>query len=305
MDGGSFFGSDAGALTDAGLDADAGAGHDAGSDAGATADAGAPDAGTPDAGIADAGNPAAAVDALRNLATGSACYRYRWLNRGQMPIGYAKGLALTYARAVCQPARSDLAIVRRAASADAGRDALAHYAPEYQALNLSNAVAGIETMRHVFTLLIGLGMRESSGRHCEGRDTSASNYTSDTSEAGAWQTSWNSRAFSPELVNLYNVYDTSTAGCFRSDYEQGVTCNATSWMNWGTGATGLRFQELSKGCPGFAAEYAAVMLRVAGGSTGHYGPLRRKEAELRLECDSLLQSIESLVASRPEVCSAL
>jgi len=47
------------------------------------------------------------------------------------------------------------------------------------------------------------------------------------------------------------------------------------------------------------------MLRVAGGSVGHYGPLRRKEAELRTECDQMLQKVQTLVEANPGVCALL
>jgi hypothetical protein len=89
-----------------------------------------------------------------------------------------------------------------------------------------------------------------------------------------------------------------------SAYAEGVTCSAANWQNWGTG-DGAMFQQLEKECPGFAAEYAAVMLRVQGGSLGHYGPLRTKAAEILPECDAMLQGVQAIVAAHPEVCSVL
>ena len=284
---------------DAGLD-DAGARLDAGTpvvDAGMDAGTSTPDAGAP----ADAG---VQVDAIKALAVGSACYRYQWPNRGQMPRGYIKGVALSFARGVCAPARSDIAVVSMAKTTNTQRDALAWYSTEFAALNLSNAVAGLDTFRHTYTLLIGLGMRESSGEHCTGRDMSATNTTADSAEAGAWQTSYDSRGSSPQLPILFAQYRASTRGCFLSTYAEGVTCSAANWQNWGTG-DGAVFQQLEKECPGFAAEYAAVMLRVQGGSLGHYGPLRTKAAELRPECDTMLQGVQAIVAEHPEVCSVL
>jgi hypothetical protein len=289
-------------------------------DAGAPVDAGRPDASVTDAGLrldagVDAGSPprdagfsadaGAQRDAITALAVGSACYRYQWPNRGQMPRGYIKGVALSFARGVCLPMRSDIVLVSSAKTTNTQRDVLAWYGTEFAALNMNNSVAGLDTFRHTYTLLIGLGMRESSGEHCTGRDTSATNTTSDSAEAGAWQTSYDSRGSSPELPILFNRYRTSTTGCFLSTYAEGVTCNAANWQNWGTGADGLLFQRLEKECPGFAAEYAAVMLRVQGGSSGHYGPLRTKAAEIRPECDAMLQGVQAIVAAHPEVCSVL
>jgi len=44
---------------------------------------------------------------------------------------------------------------------------------------------------------MGLGMRESSGRYCEGRDRNANNVTSDTAEAGLFQMSWDIHGVKP------------------------------------------------------------------------------------------------------------
>ena len=44
---------------------------------------------------------------------------------------------------------------------------------------------GAVTLRHLFALILGLGMRESSGRYCEGRDMSASNVSAETAECGS------------------------------------------------------------------------------------------------------------------------
>jgi hypothetical protein len=295
---------DAGGADDASVPLDSGIPVDAGMDGGVSDAGSAVDAGTspPDAGSADAG---AQISAITALAVGSSCYRYQWPGRGQMPRGYIKGVALSFARSVCQPARSDIALVSMSKTTNTQRDALAWYSAEFTALNMSNAVAGLDTFRHTYTLLVGLGMRESSGEHCTGRDTSATNTTSDSAEAGAWQTSYDSHGSSPELPILFNQYRTSTRGCFLSTYAEGVTCNAANWQNWGTGADGVLFQQLEKECPGFAAEYAAVMLRVQGGSLGHYGPLRTKSAEIRAECDLMFQGVQAIVAAHPEVCSIL
>ena len=45
-------------------------------------------------------------------------------------------------------------------------------------------------LRRLFVLLMGLGMRESSGQYCEGRDRSAHNTSADTAEAGLFQVSF-------------------------------------------------------------------------------------------------------------------
>ncbi len=245
------------------------------------------------------------ITSIKNIAATSQCYKYSWKNRGQMPKGYVQGVALAFAKAVCEPGRSDVVLVSKPKTVDNAHDALAWYSSTYAALGMSNTKAGVDTLRHAYALLIGLGMRESSGQHCVGRDTSATNYTSSSAEAGAWQTSWDSHSSSAELPKLFSKYRASSSGCYLETFRDGVTCSPTDWKNWGSPSDGLDFQRIEKACPAFAAEYAAVMLRVSGGSSGHYGPLRTRAAEIRPECDAMLQQVQSAVESDPAVCSAL
>jgi hypothetical protein len=247
----------------------------------------------------------ATIAAIKTLAGTSACSQYSWKDRGQAPRGYVKGVALAFARAVCNRTRSDVLVVSRAKTGVDASDALSWFDSNFAAVGMRNDVAGSEPLRHTYTLLLGLGMRESSGEHCTGRDMAATNVSSDSAEAGAWQTSWDSRSASTELPILFNLHKASSRGCFLDTFAEGVTCSAANLKNWGTGADGLAFQQLEKECPGFAAEYAAVMLRVQGGSMGHYGPLRTKAAEIRPECDALFQKIEGIVEQDPSVCAEL
>jgi hypothetical protein len=258
------------------------------------------DASTPDTSPTDG----ATLASIESIALGSSCYTYSWKDRGQAPRGYIKGVADVFARAVCNQTRSDVVLVSKAKTTDAEHDALAWYSTEFANLGMSNDVAGLDTLRHVYTLLIGLGMRESSGEHCCGRDTSATNTTADSAEAGAWQTSYDSHTLSTELPKLFTAYKASSAGCYRSTFADGVTCSAANWQDWGTG-DGYDFQKLEKECPGFAAFYAAVILRVSGGSVGHYGPLRTKAAEVRPECDAMLKQVQTLVTNNPGLCASL
>jgi len=253
---------------------------------------------------ADALPPAVTVDDIKQLAGASACYDYQWKDRGQAPKGYVQGVALVFARAVCNPARSDVVVVSEANTGDDAHDALSWYNSNFAALGMNNDQAGVDTLRHAYTLLLGLGMRESSGEHCCGRDTSATNTTADTAEAGAWQTSYNSHVFSPELPILFDKYKADSSGCLLDTFSAAVTCSATNWENWGSG-DGAVFQQLEKECPAFAAEYAAVMLRVSGGTSGHYGPLRTKAAEVRPECDEMFHQVQSAVEKNLAACAAL
>lgn len=244
------------------------------------------------------------------IAAESSCADYYWKDRGHAPLAYMKGMALVFAGAVCHADRSDVLLVSEAKTSDLEHDALAWYdeADIFSDLGMSNDIAGLDTLRHAYTLLLGLGMRESSGEHCCGRDMSATNVTADTAEAGLFQTSYNSHIFSDKLDTLYEywkaLWGTGSEKCLLTVFSEGVTCSPADWENYGVGE-GVTFQQLEKECPIFAAEYAAVMLRVSGGSKGHYGPLRRREAEVRPECDAMFAAVQTLIEEHRDFCPFL
>lgn len=248
------------------------------------------------------------TQAVIDLADGSACADYYWEDRGDAPPAYTRGMALVFAGAFCHRDRSDVALVSASATTDTEHDALAWYDQIFSDLGMDNSAAGVDTLRHAYTLLIGLGMRESSGEHCCGRDMSADNVTADTAEAGLFQTSYNSHMFSDELDTLYAdwkvSYEFATYKCLLDVFSEDVYCSDADWENYGTGE-GVLFQDLEKRCPIFAAEYAAVMLRVSGGSKGHYGPLRTRAAEVRPECDAMFAAVQALIQEYPHHCQFL
>ncbi|HEX8262624.1 MAG TPA: hypothetical protein VF547_07105 [Allosphingosinicella sp.] len=235
-------------------------------------------------------SPAQRISAL---AATSAIRTYHWLDRGRAPRGYTKGMAVAFGRTYCKWKRGD-PIARRiaaAASQDGQTDALAWYSATFSSLAMSNSTAGADVLRHVFALLMGLGMRESSGQHCEGRDMSANNVSAATAEAGLFQVSFNSIDAHPGLRSLFQAYQGSTD--FSDIFGEGVTCGASSWRDWGTGE-GKEFQRLTKACPAFAVEYAALGLRVM---RRHWGPLNTRKAEVRRDADSLFRSVQTLIDS--------
>ena len=128
------------------------------------------------------------------------------------PIGYVKGIALVFARAYCRLKGGDRFAVEmaKAATGEDG-DALSWYRNEFNALNMDNSVAGPDTLRHLFALMTGLGMRESSGNYCTGTDD---NYTADTAEAGLFQTSHNARSGSQLLPDLFALYKANPQSAF-------------------------------------------------------------------------------------------
>jgi hypothetical protein len=256
------------------------------------------------------------INTLRSIASQSQCAAHEWAgHRGTAPRSYIEGLTLVFARAVCQPQRADVQIVAGPVDTSRGSDdALEVYQEAFQANGMRNDIPGTDTLRHSYTLLIGLGMMESSGKYCEGRDVSQCFTTSDSAEAGLFQTSYGARRFSPILSELFHSYGADQNHCLLKVFQGSVTCNirkshnpncpsATSEVA-GTGP-GADWQNLTKSCPAFATEYAAVVLRKHGGMKGEFNPIRKRQAELRPECDSMLQRVQTYVDQHSELCSAL
>jgi hypothetical protein len=243
--------------------------------------------------------------AIMQIANDSAIADYSWQDRGHAPLGYTQGMALAFAQtyrklAAGHPAAHEMAKARL----NSDKDALNVYRAEFTALGLSNESAGADTLRHLYALMLGSGMRESSGRHCEGRDMSADNVTSDTAEAGLFQTSYNAHsASSPEFDNLMNEYGDprNEATCYLDAFSEDVECSSSDWENYGSGQ-GYAFQRLCKECPSFAVETHALTLR---NLCNHYGPIVRKEVELKRAAEEMFAEVQAYMDSHaPETAVA-
>ncbi len=249
-----------------------------------------------------------AAEQIATIAANSSCARVDWRDRGLAPKAFMRGMALVFARAVCQSDRADVRIVSLARAVPGPEtnktDALTWYEAQFAALGMSNATDGVDTLRHAYTLLIGLGMRESSGEFCVGRDRSANFTSADSAEAGLFQTSFGARNRHSTMSALYEKYKADQSPCLLDIFKRGVTCPAHDAENFGAGE-GRRWQQLTKTCPAFATEYAAVLMRVHGGRRGEFGPLRNRAAEVRPVCDAMLKQVQDLVRSHPQLCSAL
>lgn len=238
-------------------------------------------------------------DDILKVAADSKISRYVWKQRGKAPLGYTKGMAAFYAKnylALKAGGSAQLVMAKARdlpeSSADA-YDALSWLNSNFNALGMHNHVSGVDTLRHLFVLLMGLGMRESSGKHCEGRDQSASNTDSNTCEAGAWQTSWNAHVANAEMPKLFTYYKAHEGDGLLNIFSEGVSCSTASWRNYGSG-DGFTFQALSKNCPEFAAEFAAIGLRSI---RKHWGPINRREVEIRPEADEMFKDIEKILGA--------
>lgn len=241
--------------------------------------------------------PDKVIAQISQIASSSLIANYSWRDRGRAPPGYINGMAIAYAQAVVRFDDGDPVMLEmaKADTYDDEVDALSWYRSDFTAIGLSNTTAGLATLRHLYVLLLGLGMRESSGKHCEGRDQSADNTSSDTAEAGLFQTSWNAHSCNDAFDVLAGQYDKSTVQGYMSVFAQGVSCGSSSWSSYGSGA-GYKFQETCKWSPVYAVETCAIVLR---NLRQHYGPINRKEAEIRVDADTMFRAVEGYIRREP------
>ncbi len=242
---------------------------------------------------------------IQKLASASACAEHSFTGRGRAPAGYMKGISLAYARSLCRiksqvplPAAS---ILGSANSHNAAKDVLAYFEDVLLAASVSAADGGAYPLRATYLIGIGLGMRESSGKYCEGWDVAAgSNRTSDEAEAGLFQVSRDSINASKELQRLYSEYKANPSRCMLESFKENVKCSSQSILGSGEGA---EFQKFVKLCPAFAAEYAMSLVRLM---RSHFGPINRKAAEVVPACDDMLEQVEAIVEKDPEsICHEL
>lgn len=223
------------------------------------------------------------IDKVVRAALASPLSRHVWTGRGVAPSGYVKGMAVAYGNVYAKWKSGDAAaLVMAQGSGNSARDALAWYG--------IHVGPGVDTLRKTFVLLTGLGMRESSGNPFTGRDRSAKNVAADTAEAGLFQQSWNSRTASPDLPKLFAQYMAHPDG-FLPIFREGNVAHPRELENYGSG-DGAAFQRLAKSCPAFAVEAAAVGLRTV---RTHWGPIDRREAEMRPEADHLFQQVQTII----------
>jgi uncharacterized protein (TIGR02594 family) len=237
---------------------------------------------------------AEAIDRL--VADNSDVQGISWPDRSRPPPGYYSGMAKTFALAVARYNAGDpAAIIMAEAAGDADEDALAHYEAEFEDEGMSNDKAGLDTLRHLFVLMFGLGMRETSGDCWEGRDMSADNVQSDTCEAGLFQTSWNaSNCVNGEIDDLLAEYWNDPNG-FGETFRRGLSPSASQLDCYGSG-DGARYQWLARFSPAFAALMTAVGLRRL---KDHWGPIIRHEVDIMPEIDDMLIEVQRQMDLEP------
>lgn len=224
------------------------------------------------------------------IAKRSKIASYAWEDRGVAPTGWVQGMALSFAQSYKKLLANHPAMVAMSvAQTLSDKDALYLYRSDFAELGMSNKNDGKDVLRHLYALMLGHGMRESSGQHCCGRDQSAENFDSDTCEAGAFQTSYNAAGASdPEFDNLMDEYLRGKSPGFLEAFSEDVSCSSSDWESYGSGR-GREFQDLSKNAPAFAAESCGLTLR---NLCNHYGPILRHETELKKDADTMFREVQ-------------
>lgn len=217
---------------------------------------------------------------------------YDWEDRGEATTGYYVGMAKTFALAMLMLDEGHPAamIMSQADTGNPDTDALSWYEDEFTGEEMDNSESGPDTMRHLFVLMVGLGMRESSGNHWEGRDMSADNTSSDEAEAGLFQSSWNLEYASDAIMELFKEFKADPNG-FRPDFTKGLYPTTANLDNYGSG-DGVYYQWLAKFCPAFAVLMTGVGLRKL---RQHWGPINRHEVELVTAVEDMLIDVQRLV----------
>lgn len=235
-------------------------------------------------------------EAICELARASPLAKVSWRDRGMAPKGYIQGMALVYYNVFQRRLTDSIVKAMGKTLGSADKDVLTWFEDELDDMDWPLSSAD-ERLRALFAIQIGLGMRESSGRFCEGRDMSADNVQSETCEAGLFQTSWNAKGASAEMQKLFDRWaeEENTQG-MRMEFEEGVKGSKDEWGCYGSG-NGLMYQAMSKVYPQFHVEFTAVGMRFL---RQHWGPINRREVELRDEAYDLLIDVEA-IDMRPDV----
>lgn len=230
--------------------------------------------------------------AILTLAEKSQCAAHKWKwkkGADRAPVGFIKGVALTFAKSYCEhrAGGSSAVAVMQQPLGSAMRDALR----DYQSIATIPSATALQRLESVYTLALGLGMRESSGRTTISApyDSANPNPDSSTGEAGLYQTSYNSTSKSEWLPKLTGQYRHAPEKCYFDVFTEGTGTKITPPIGSGEGA---EFQQLTKSCPAFATEYVMVMMRV---SRRHYGPLKIHSAEFENKCLAMFRAIEPIV----------
>lgn len=234
------------------------------------------------------------VIAIVALADASPLANYYWPERGTSPTGYLGGMCLAFATTFFSLKTGGTISARMAAGlGDEDLDALTWYEDEFMELGES-LTHKEDRLLALFALMIGLGMRESSGNCWEGRDMSADNTSSDEAEAGLFQTSWNiNTAASADFARMTEMLWNDPNG-FLDIFAEDITPTASNLNCYGSG-DGARYQWLARFCPLYACATTALGLRLR---RAHWGPINEKAAEVKQDALDLLYQVQLLMSKQ-------
>lgn len=252
-----------------------------------------------------------AINKIIKIVNESEVLNYNWKDRGIAPKGFLYGLSLVYAKAYSifkhgfqhgvSASEEDEFIFAmiKPINSDSKNDAIAKYSHLLTEHGANLSIENETILRSVFTLLFGLGMRESSGKYCTGWDrgklTGWGNPekvvmpTSINSEAGLFQVSYDIGFSSGTLERLYELYKRRGDDPFLDYFRQQVKCSSSQLENFGEGE-GVNYQVFCKTHPSFAVMSTAMMLRQ---KARHWGPIRKDTLEIITQVWSLLIDIEN------------
>lgn len=233
------------------------------------------------------GNSNLTMDQINKIVVGSSCSKYAFGNRGPAPKGYLKGVVVSYARTLClynSPNKTYAGAIGKVLGTDAA-DALTHYG--------FNADTGGERIKQTYTLLIGLGLRESSGQYGTGWDRSKLpeiQPSANNSETGLFQVSYDNNSKMPDSAALYLTYKAQPDKCSLDIFKEGASAVQQDFV--GKPSAGYDFQYFMRYCPALQVDYAAAGIRV---NRKQWGPLNRKEAEYYKPCEQMLSQVEAVL----------
>lgn len=248
------------------------------------------------------------VTAAIDRASVSSVMRISWPERGRAPAGFVKGMAAVFAILYARLKVNDQAVLAmvRVVDEPGKHDVFDVLEQHLLAQGMKTGDASMrDRLRYLFVVMYGLGMRESSGRYCCGRDTTAVlEVSAETAEAGPFQTSWDLRGASPEIVRLFDISRGKKVDDFKDMldvWKEGVIQKPADSQSFGSGQ-GLWFQVACKTDMEFAVQVAALGLR---NRCTAWGPVNRKEVAILSGVDTLLLDIQNFIdAEKPTAPAA-
>jgi murein DD-endopeptidase MepM/ murein hydrolase activator NlpD len=227
------------------------------------------------------------------------------------PPAYLLGMALTYARVYCKwrdldpyvllmaAAEKDFSATRpkepKATEGIVLEDMLYSLRDHFKKSGMANTSDGPDTLRHLFVLLVGLGLRESWGRYYQGPYKATPPEKLATAAAGMFQMSHSLGVGNKGYRAVHGFYEylrTVPYNGYLTVFAHGMRPGNNKVTDKTPSEPG-RFRNFCLTQPALGAELAALAIRYRN----HWSPLRDKTEPVYLskECDDLFQRIQQRV----------